>query len=151
MEAEGIASYEDAIEGILNRYEGTKAQFSRADAEEEFFSEAMAGLFSTEDGAEQFLDWLNDESKVETNEKKSIIRKMADLLQELFDHIMALIRGGKLSKTAEDFAQMEADRAQMLRQDFLAALDVMRVNAEQGTVDGSGQSFPLCRMRTACL
>ena len=143
METEGIASYEDAIEGILNRYEGTKAQFSRADAEEEFFSEAMAGLFSTEDGAKQFLSWLNDESKVETNEKKSIIRKMADLLQELFDHIMALIRGGKLSKTAEDFAQMEADRAQMLRQDFLAALDVMRANAEKGTTAENGAKYSI--------
>lgn len=68
---------------------------------------------------------------------------MADLLQDLFDHIMALIRGGTLSKTAADFARMEADRAQMLRQDFLAALDVMRENAEKGTVAESGAKYSI--------
>ena len=143
MENEGIASYEDAIEAIMDRYAGTDEDFTRADAEEEFFSEAMAGLFSTDDGAKQFLDWLNDETKADTNEKKSIIRKMADLLQDLFDHIKALIRGGTLSKTAEDFALMEADRAQLLRQEFLAALDTMKQNAEKGTKESSGAKFAI--------
>ncbi|MBR3553147.1 MAG: hypothetical protein IKN72_07140 [Clostridia bacterium] len=138
MENEGIASYEDAIEAIMDRYAGTDEDFTRADAEEEFFSEAMAGLFSTDAGAKQFLNWLNDESKADTNEKKSIIKKMADLLQDLFDHIKALIRGGTLSKTAADFARMEADNAQMLRQEFLAALDTMKANAEKGEQNKSG-------------
>ncbi|MBQ5969631.1 MAG: hypothetical protein IJL52_05895 [Clostridia bacterium] len=148
MENEGIASYEDAIEAIMDRYAGTDEEFTRADAEEEFFSEAMAGLFSTDAGAKQFLDWLNDESKADTNEKKSIIKKMADLLQDLFDHIKALIRGGTLSKTAEDFALMEADRAQMLRQEFLAALDAMKENAQKGTVAESGAKFSIKKTKS---
>ncbi len=69
------------------------------------------------------------------------LRRFADLLQEIFDHIKALIRGGTLSKTAEDFALMTADRAQQLRQEFLAALDQVGENAKQGEQNKSGTKY----------
>ncbi len=52
------------------------------------------------------------------------------------------IRGGTLSKTAENFALMTADRAQQLWQEFLAALDQVGENVKQGAKEG-GRKFAL--------
>ena len=135
LQSEGFASYEGAIERIMEQQ-----GLTREEAEEEFFSEAMAGLFSTDAGVGDFLEWLNDEKKFGTQEKKSILKKFAELLQDVFDHIKALIRGGRLSKTAEDFALMQAERAQDIRQRFLEALDKAGENARGETKTGTAKN-----------
>ena len=96
---------------------------SREDAIEEYTNEALAGLFSTDEGVRDFMEWLKRDSGYTKKEKKTVLQKLIELFDRLVESIRKIIAEGELSFAAKDFAQMQADRAAQIRKMFLDALD----------------------------
>lgn len=92
--------------------------------------DATAGLFSSEEGANDFVSWLQNESGYTAEQKKTVLQRVAELFQRIVDRIKELIGEGNLSEIAADFAEAQADEAARLRQMFLDVLDGMNVEEE---------------------
>ncbi len=133
----------DRLQEIYDVYHQNDESFTMADALEEFTAEATAGLFSTEDGAQDFVRWLQNESGYTEGQKKTVLQKAAELFEKIINRIKALLQDGVLSSTAMDFAQAQADEAARLRQVFLKALDGMEV--AEGAMEQSGEKFSLAK------
>lgn len=114
----GYASLEDAIGKFQESY-GT----SRENAVEEMTNEALAGLFSTDEGVSDFLSWLKEDSGYSKAEKKSVLQKIIDFFDRIIEAIRQTIKDGDLSETAREFSQMQKDKAAEIRKMFLDALD----------------------------
>ncbi|MBQ7581066.1 MAG: hypothetical protein IJU39_07155 [Clostridia bacterium] len=134
----GYADYADAIDHFKTR-EG----LNYSDAVEEFTNECIAGLFAKEGGAEDFVEWLQDESGYTKAEQKTILQKLIDLINDIIDSIKTVIRTGKLSATAQKAVQMEMDKAQDIRKMFLEAIDEASKNTNKKTATDGGVKYSI--------
>lgn len=105
------------------------AQNYKADtaaAEEEFIADCIAGMFSTDEGVNDFINWLQEESGYSASEKKNILEKLTEWLLEIVDRIKEIISEGHLNGVAKDFAETEAERYSDIRKQFLEALNEIK-------------------------
>lgn len=126
------------LESVLRKYEKGYKDLDRNGITEEFTADALAGMFSTDEGVNQFLDWLQNESSYSQSEKKSIIEKLTDWLLEIIDAVKELIEEGSLNSVAERFARQEADRFSEIREMFLKVLDEVEGVEESRIITNEG-------------
>lgn len=134
VDKNGYSSLEDMIGKFQEDY-GT----SRENAIEEMTNEALSGLFSTDEGVNDFLNRLKEDSGYSKAEKKSVLQRIIEFFDRIVEAVKQTIKDGDLSQTAREFAQMQADKAAQIREMFLDALDGIdgkkRENAESETKD----------------
>ena len=118
---------EETLRSYEQNYEG-----DRAAAEEEFIADCIAGMFSTDEGVNDFLSWLEKDSGYNAEEKKTILQKLSDWILEIIDAIEELMQGKSLNDVAAEFAKEETARFKEIRQMFLEALD----EVADGTAEG---------------
>lgn len=87
-------------------------------------------MFSTNEGVNEFLSWLENESGYSAQEKKTVLQKLADWILEIIDAVQELIQGESLNKVVTEFAKEETARLKEIRKMFLEALD----EVSEGTV-----------------
>ena len=126
--AENFNALVDAYVDTYAKAEGTK---TRAEALDELTNDAVSGLFSTDEGIEDFAKWL-DENKTEP-EKKSIIETITDFLKSVIEKIKNVIATSNLQTAARDAMEMEQKRAENIRKQFLDMLDSASNNLYSGT------------------
>ena len=126
--AENFNALVDAYVDTYSKAEGTK---TRVEALDELTNDAVSGLFSTDEGVEQFAKWLSD-NKTEA-EKKSIIETIADFLKSVIEKIKSVIATSNLQTAARDAMEMEQKRAENIRKQFLDMLDNASENLYNGT------------------
>ena len=126
--AENFNALVDAYVDTYSKAEGTK---TRAEALDELTNDAVSGLFSTDEGIEDFAKWL-DENKTEP-EKKSIIETITDFLKSVIEKIKNVIATSNLQMAARDAMEMEQKRAENIRKQFLDMLDNSSENLYNGT------------------
>ena len=125
--AENFNALVDAYVDTYSKAEGTK---TRAEALDELTNDAVSGLFSTDEGIEDFAKWL-DENKTEP-EKKSIIETITDFLKSVIEKIKNVIATSNLQTAARDAMEMEQKRAENIRKQFLNMLDSASENLYGG-------------------
>ena len=125
--AENFNALVDAYVDTYSKAEGTK---TRVEALDELTNDAVSGLFSTDEGVEQFAKWLSD-NKTEA-EKKSIIETIADFLKSVIEKIKSVIATSNLQTAARDAMEMEQKRAENIRKQFLDMLDSASENLYGG-------------------
>ena len=125
--AENFNALVDAYVDTYSKAEGTK---TRAEALDELTNDAVSGLFSTDEGIEDFAKWL-DENKTEP-EKKSIIETITDFLKSVIEKIKNVIATSNLQTAARDAMEMEQKRAENIRKQFLDMLDSASENLYGG-------------------
>ena len=125
--AENFNALVDAYVDTYSKAEGTK---TRAEALDELTNDAVSGLFSTDEGIEDFAKWL-DENKTEP-EKKSIIETITDFLKSVIEKIKNVITTSNLQTAARDAMEMEQKRADHIRKQFLDMLDNASENLKNG-------------------
>ena len=136
IESKGFNSLEIALQDYRkNGYEA----LTRSELEEEFVSDALSGLFSTDEGVDNFIRWLENDSGYSEKAKKSILQKVHDWILEIIDYIKDIIEGGTLSVTAEEFAKTEKQKAEEIRQQFLKALESAGKNYKKIAADISDE------------
>lgn len=126
--AENFNALVDAYVDTYAKAEGTK---TRAEALDELTNDAVSGLFSTDEGIEDFAKWL-DENKTEP-EKKSIIETITDFLKSVIEKIKNVIATSNLQTAARNAMEMEQKRAENIRKQFLDMLDSASNNLYSGT------------------
>lgn len=136
--AENFNALVDAYVDTYSKAEGTK---TRAEALDELTNDAVSGLFSTDEGIEDFAKWL-DENKTEP-EKKSIIETITDFLKSVIEKIKNVIATSNLQTAARDAMEMEQKRAENIRKQFLDMLDNASENLYGGVEAENNTKYSL--------
>ncbi len=135
-EKNGGTALEDTIKMFQDSY-GT----SRENAIEEMTNEALSGLFSTDEGVNDFLNWLKEDSGYSKAEKKSVLQRIIEFFDRIVEAVKQTIKDGDLSQTAREFAQMQADKAAQIREMFLEALDGINGKKRKNTAEETKNSI----------
>ena len=102
-EKEGSKTYEQAVDEMVN--------------------DALAGLFSSDEGVDQFVEWLQKDSGYTKAEQKSLVQQLMDLLDHIVKYLKTLVKEGRQSAAALKAAELEAARVEELRTKFLEVLE----------------------------
>lgn len=127
----GADNFNALVDAYIDTYTKAEGSKTRAEAIDELTNDAVSGLFSTDEGVEQFAKWLSD-NKTEA-EKKSIIETIADFLKSVVEKIKSVIATSNLQTAAKDAMEMEQKRANHIRKQFLNMLDNASNNLYNGT------------------
>lgn len=128
---EGAERLDNVIKKYQNAYTEKEGSKSYREAANELVNDALAGLFSTPEGIEEFTKWANSNvsNNVQTN---TVLERIANYIKELIDTLKDYVaRHTELSDASRSMLQMEADRAAGLRARVLEAADQARANATQ--------------------
>ena len=127
----GADNFNSLVDAYIDTYTKAEGSKTRAEAIDELTNDAVSGLFSTDEGVEQFAKWLGD-NKTEA-EKKSIIETIADFLKSVIEKIKSVIATSNLQTAARNAMEMEQKRADHIRKQFLDMLDNASDNLYNGT------------------
>ena len=127
----GADNFNALVDAYIDTYTKAEGSKTRAEAIDELTNDAVSGLFSTDEGVEQFAKWLSD-NKTEA-EKKSIIETIADFLKSVIEKIKNVIATSNLQTAARNAMEMEQKRADHIRKQFLNMLDNASNNLYNGT------------------
>ena len=127
----GAENFNALVDAYIDTYTKAEGSKTRAEAIDELTNDAVSGLFSTDEGIEDFAKWL-DENKTEP-EKKSIIETITDFLKSVIEKIKNVIATSNLQTAARDAMEMEQKRAENIRKQFLDMLDNASNNLYNGT------------------
>ena len=127
----GADNFNALVDAYIDTYTKAEGSKTRAEAIDELTNDAVSGLFSTDEGVEQFAKWLSD-NKTEA-EKKSIIETIADFLKSVIEKIKSVIATSNLQTAARNAMEMEQKRADHIRKQFLDMLDNASNNLYNGT------------------
>ena len=131
------------FEEILTKYKESYEGLTRAELEEEFIADAVGGLFTTEEGVQDFLNWLQDESGYNAAEKKTILQRITEWLGEIIDSIRSIMNTGELNGAGKLFAKQQSEALTDIRKQFLEALDGYGDNYRKGGVVEGGSRYSL--------
>lgn len=120
--AEAFGEKIDAYRAAYQEHEGSK---STREAANEMVNDMLSALFSTEDGMNDFANWLMSEeaNNYDGPHKQTIIERIAQFIQDLVDEIKSILSNSKLPEATRTTLEMEADRASELRTKLLDAMD----------------------------
>lgn len=127
----GTENFNALVDAYVDTYAKAEGTKTRAEALDELTNDAVSGLFSTDEGIEDFAKWL-DENKTEP-EKKSIIETITDFLKSVIEKIKNVIATSNLQTAARNAMEMEQKRAENIRKQFLDMLDSASNNLYSGT------------------
>ena len=138
MDSNGAKSIYDEIINYRNTYRDVEGKKTFAEATEEYINDAISGAFMSEEGAKDFINWLGKENFT-TDEKKGILKTIADIINGLIEKIKDALNMGGLTKAQQKIANTSLERQQMIRQIFTQAMD-SAINNYQGTAAGETQA-----------
>lgn len=117
------------VEDYRNRYEGQLGEESVGEAMGELTNDAMSALFADEAGAQDFLNWLKEDSGKTATQQKNILQTIVELFDRLIEKISEYLHEHSLPKAANVFAEgMDLEQMAALRQMFFEAADQARKN-----------------------
>ena len=91
-----------------------------ADIEEELVADGIAAIFTTDEGVEQFAEYVAKKSEPE---KKSIVQAFKELVAHIVDTIKKALSRGNLTQYQKEYLEMEKTQAEHIRTLFLDSLD----------------------------
>ncbi len=125
-EEKGIKGIDD-MDILVKNYQSVyaKAEGSKTTSQaiDEMINDALGGLFSTDTGVDQFVQWLQKESGYNQTEQRTIIQRIVEMLDNVVQYLKKVIKDSTLSRAARETAQMEEQRANKIRQMFLDTLE----------------------------
>lgn len=137
----GADNFNALVDAYIDTYTKAEGSKTRAEAIDELTNDAVSGLFSTDEGVEQFVKWLSD-NKTEA-EKKSIIEKITDFLKSVIEKIKNVIATSNLQTAAKNAMEMEQKRANHIRKQFLNMLDNASENLYGGVEAENNTKYSL--------
>ena len=119
----GLDDIDILVNAYQTQYKKAEGSKTREQAMDEIINDALGGLFSTETGAKEFIEWLQKDSGYSKTEQRTIIQRFIDALDQIVAYLKDLIKEGNLTSAARKAAQMEEQRAHEIRQMFLDVLE----------------------------
>ena len=103
---------------------------------DEVAADLLSGIMSTDDGVEQYCDYILTADQYTTPQKRTILQTLRDAIGQLIESIKNVLRGGDATLGAAEGRKM-AVRAENLQEaagivdEFLDALDTAKNNARE--------------------
>ncbi len=89
-------------------------------------------MFSTEEGVQDFLNWLQNESGYNQAEKKTVLQRITEWLNDIIEAIRDVMNSGELNGVGKAFAQEQSEALSDIRKQFLEVLDGYGENYRKG-------------------
>lgn len=130
----------EMVEDYRNRYEGQLGEESAGEAMGEMTHDAMSALFVDEAAAQNFLNWLKEDSGKTAAQQKNILQTIVELFDRLIEKISEYLHGHSLPTVANVFAEgMDLEQMAALRQMFFEAADQARENYDAAEKKTAGK------------
>ena len=103
---------------------------------DEVAADLLSGIMSTDDGVEQYCDYILTADQYTTQQKRTILQTLRDAIGQLIESIKNVLRGGDATLGAAEGRKL-AERAENLQEaagivdEFLDALDTAKNNARE--------------------
>lgn len=103
---------------------------------DEVAADLLSGIMSTDDGVEQYCDYILTADQYTTPQKRTILQTLRDAIGQLIESIKNVLRGGDATLGAAE-ARKLAERAENLQEaagivdEYLDALDTAKNNARE--------------------
>jgi len=118
-----------SLDQMLKQYGKTYKGYSRDALEIEMVNDAFGSLFNREDAAQDIANWLAANKTEE--EQKSFIEKLTDLIDRIVNWVKSLVNLDDVSPMQKRTLEMQVEKAQAFRQQFLADFDVASRSAQE--------------------
>lgn len=138
LNANGGDSVYKSILEYRKRYRDIEGTKTFQEAADEYFNDAIAGAFMTEEGAKDFIEWLGKEN-IPVEEKKSIFKTILDIIKGFIESIQSAIRSGATTKAEERTLKTTLEQQETIRTLYKDAMDsAIRNynNSEDGETEG---------------
>ena len=118
---------------------------------DEVAADLFSGIMSTDDGVEQYCDYILTADQYTTPQKRTILQTLRDAIGQLIESIKNVLRGGDATLGAAEGRKL-AERAENLQEaagivdEFLDALDTAKNNARE---IGKQKNVQVEQMKTA--
>lgn len=117
----GYKAMDEMIAQYQNMYQNADGRASYAQAAQEMTNDALGGLFSSDEGVEDFVNWIKD-TKTEA-EQKNIVQTIVDFFTQIVDKLKSYVNGIYKGGMDYIYSEMEADKAAKIRKRVLEAVD----------------------------
>lgn len=130
VKEKGAEDFNALVDAYVDTYSKAEGSKTREEALNELTNDAISGLFSTDEGIESFVNYL-DETKTPA-QKKNILETITDFLKSVIEKIKDVIKNSNLQSAAKTAMQMEQKQAEHIRNQFLSVLDGASKNLKNG-------------------
>lgn len=129
----GFQGYAQLVQAYRQQYAAVEGSKTSRQALLEAVNDALGGLFTTEEGARDFVAWLTKDSGLTAPEQKTVLQRLVEFFDRLIRSIAEYMKKTPLYDAARMTAQMKLDEARAMRKVFFDALDVAVENAAEAT------------------
>ena len=131
VDVHGAEYVTNALENYMAAYTEVEGNKTVTDAREEFINDALGGLLLTEEGVNEFAEYL--EKNMPEAERKSVLRTLGEFLQSLVDRIKEALSSGEFTQAARRTARLRADQLSDLSAKLFETLQGARENYDSLT------------------
>ena len=121
----------DAIMSYREAYRGVEGSKTFAEAADEYINDAISGVFMNEDGAREFIAWLNGED-INEAEKKGLIDTIIEIIDKIVEKLTTIFNNEGTTKAQSHAAKIAADNMKQIRELFFNFAD-NAVNTYKGS------------------
>lgn len=124
----------EAQDKVFKAYEN--AYGTDTELYDEVAADLLSGIMSTDDGVEQYCDYILTADQYTTPQKRTILQTLRDAIGQLIESIKNVLRGGDATLGAAEGRKL-AERAENLQEaagiidEYLDALDAAKNNARE--------------------
>ena len=124
----------EAQDKVFKAYEN--AYGTDTELYDEVAADLLSGIMSTDDGVEQYCDYILTADQYTTPQKRTILQTLRDAIGQLIESIRNVLRGGDATLGAAEGRKL-AERAENLQEaagivdEYLDALDTAKNNARE--------------------
>ena len=136
----GYKAMDEMIAQYQNMYQNADGRASYAQAAQEMTNDALGGLFSSDEGVEDFINWIKD-TKTEA-EQKNIVQTIVDFFTQIVDKLKSYVNGIYKGGMDYIYSEMEADKAAKIRKRVLEAVDKAGIEYKNTEKTGENKKNP---------
>lgn len=125
MNRDSKTSNDDIYNTIMayrETYRGVEGNKTFAEAAGEYLNDAVSGVFFSEEGAKDFLEWLNKED-ISESEKKGILQTILDIIDKLIKALTEALDRSHMTKAQRHAASVKLETQKEIRQMFFDAME----------------------------
>lgn len=112
-----------SLDELIKKYQSTYKTVDKTttyrDASGELARDAFAAAFASEEGINDFMNWLHETDTMSMTEKKSFIEKIKNFIDKIIQSLKNFISGHEMSKAARELLDANIDYLTQLRDDIL--------------------------------
>ena len=137
IQYQGFNSLNALVQNYQERYRNVEGTKSYREALQEVTNDAFGGVFGTEEGINNLLNWLVEEKG--EKQTRSIGQKIADFFKAIAESIKSYLRTADLQTATRTALQMDAKTADQISKMIIKGMDEAIQNYQNAEMKGEGK------------